>query len=145
MTIETVAALRMSRVIRADRQAVWNAWTRPEEMKKWSCPAPGGVKSITSDFRVGGAFDLLMEVDGQGHHAFGTYREIDEPRRLVYTWDWKEAENAMGETVVTVTFTEVEGGTEVELVHEGFPAIEAKDGHEEGWGLCLSHFEALFP
>jgi uncharacterized protein YndB with AHSA1/START domain len=144
MNTETVTALRLSRVIRADRQAVWNAWTRPEEMKKWSCPAPGGVQSITADFRVGGSFDLVMEVDGVRHHAFGTYREIDAPHRLVYTWDWKEEENAMGETVVTVEFREVEGGTEVVLVHDGFPVAEARDGHEEGWGLCLAHFEGLF-
>ena len=144
MSVETVSALRMTRVIRADRQAVWDAWTKPEHMQHWSCPAPGGVKSIVSDFVVGGNFDLVMEVDGQGHHAFGVYKEIDEPNRLVYTWDWKEAENAMGETLVTVEFNLVEGGTEVVLVHGGFPAIEAKQGHEEGWSACLGHFEALF-
>ena len=50
----------------------------------------------------------------------------------------------MGETLVTVEFNEVDGGTEVVLVHEGFPATEARDGHEEGWGACMSHFEAIF-
>ena len=29
-------------------------------------------------------------------------------------------------------------------MHEGFPAPEAKDGHEQGWGACLEHFLALF-
>ena len=85
-----------------------------------------------------------MEVDGNSHTAFGTYREVEEPRRLVYTWDWREESDAMGETVVTVEFNEVDGGTEVVLVHEGFPAVEAKEGHDQGWALCLSHFEALF-
>jgi uncharacterized protein YndB with AHSA1/START domain len=144
MSVETISALRLTRTVRADRQAVWEAWTRPEHVVKWACPAPDGVQSYRSDFRVGGSFDLVMEVDGTGHHAFGTYREIDEPNRLVYTWDWKEEENAMGETLVTVEFHEVDGGTEVILVHAGFPATEAKDGHDEGWKLCLDHFEALF-
>lgn len=48
------------------------------------------------------------------------------------------------ETVVTVEFSTVDGGTEVVLVHGGFSAAEAREGHEEGWGACLAHFEGLF-
>lgn len=144
MSVETVGAVRLSRTIAADRQRVWNAWTRPEEMKQWSCPAPGGCQGVESDFRVGGSFTIRMDVDGKAHNAFGTYKEIDEPRRLVYTWDWEEEENAMGETVVTVEFSEVDGGTRVDLVHEGFPVEEARKGHEEGWGACMAHFLGLF-
>lgn len=144
MSVETMNSLRLARTIQAERQEVWNAWTQPEHMKRWSCPAEGGVQDIASDFRVGGDFTITMEVDGQTHTAFGTYREIDEPHRLVYTWDWKEESHAMGATVVTVSFVEQGDATEVELVHEGFPAAEARDGHNEGWGACLMHLEALF-
>ena len=144
MSVETVAALRMTKTINADRQTVWDAWTKPEQMKQWSCPAPGGLKGAAADLRVGGAFELNMEVEGEKHTAFGTYREVDEPNRLVYTWDWREDSHAVGETVVTVEFNEVAGGTEVVLVHEGFPAVEAKSSHEEGWGPCLMHLEAMF-
>lgn len=136
---ETVEALRLVRTVRADRQTVWNAWTRPEEMRIWACPAPGGLKEATADLRVGGHFTMRMEVEGVEHNAFGTYREVDEPNRLVYTWDWREEDQQMGETVVTVDFREVDGGTEIVLVHEGFPVDEAKAGHAEGWELCLSH------
>ena len=144
MSVETVAALRMARTINADRQAVWDAWTKPELMKQWSCPAPGGLKGASVDLRVGGAFEMHMEVEGEKYTAFGVYREVDEPSRLVYTWDWREDSHAVGETVVTVEFREVEGGTEVVLVHEGFPAAEARSGHEEGWGACLMHLGAVF-
>lgn len=144
MSVETTSSLRITRVIRADRQRVWEAWTRPEEMKRWCCPQPGGVKSVTSDFRVGGAFTLAMHVDGSAHTAFGTYQEIDEPHRLVYTWDWRETDNAMGETRVTVEFLDRGEETEVVLVHEGFPAVEARQGHQEGWSACLDHLQALF-
>lgn len=143
MTVDSTA-IRLSRVIHADRQAVWDAWTRPDQMKRWACPAPDGVERVESDFNVGGTYTLVMSVEGNRYTAFGTYREIDAPRRVVYTWDWREAEHATGETVVTVEFSEVEGGTRVDLVHEGFPAAEAAQGHEEGWGACVAHFEALF-
>ena len=144
MSVKTVSAVNITRVIKADRQSVWDAWTQPEQMKQWACPAPGGLKGVTTDVRVGGAFELAMEVDGMSHTAFGTYREVEEPSRLVYTWDWREADNAVGETVVTVEFNEVDGGTEVVLVHEGFPSTEARDAHNEGWTACLNNYEGLF-
>ena len=142
MTVETVSALRITRTIKADRQAVWNAWTQPEHMKHWSCPAPGGVIEVSTDLRVGGDFAIRMVVEGDEYNAFGTYREVDAPRRLVYTWDWREEAHQVGETVVTVDFNEVDGGTEVVLVHDGFPAVEAKDGHDQGWVACLDLLEA---
>ena len=38
-----------------------------------------------------------MEVaGGKTCHVFGTYREVDFPRRLVYTWDLEEAEDTEG-------------------------------------------------
>lgn len=144
MSVEAVGVVRLSRLIRADRQEVWDAWTQPERMKVWSCPAPGGCKEVSSDLRPGGSFSIRMEVDGNAHNAFGTYREIDEPRRLVYTWDWEEEDMAMGETVVTVEFREVDGGTEVTLVHEGFPIEERRKGHEDGWRACLELVAGMF-
>lgn len=144
MTVETLNALTLSRVIQAPKQAVWDAWTQPEHMKQWSCPAPDGVQSIETDFRVGGTFRLVMEVPEGRFTAFGAYREIDAPNRVVYTWDWEEEAHAVGETLVTVDFEERDGGTEVTIVHTGFPNSEAKQGHEEGWGGCLANFENLF-
>jgi len=145
MAVDTTDSLRMTRVIRAPRQAVWDAITQPEHMQRWMCPAPNGVESCSADLRVGGAYEVRMAVEGKRHTAFGTYREIDEPSRLVYTWDWRDSEMPpMGDTIVTIELTEVDGGTELVLVHEGFPAPEAKDGHEQGWGACLMHLEGMF-
>lgn len=144
MSVETAGVVRVTRVIRADRRRVWDAWTQPEHMKHWACPVPGGFRGVSCDLRVGGAFELRMEIDGKPHTAFGTYREVVEPSRLVYSWDWREEDSAMGETLVTVEFSDIDGGTEVSVLHEGFPVAEARDGHEEGWTACLANFQALF-
>ena len=93
-------------------------------MRQWSCPEPGGVQDIASDFRVGGSYTIAMRVDGKDHTAIGTYQEIDAPNRLVYTWDWKEEDNHMGETLVT---GEVDRTTEYE---QGFPIHQALRGEE---------------
>ena len=144
MSVETVNSLRVARTIQADRQVVWDAWTQTEHMKNWACPESGSVLEVEVDLRVGGAYKIVMNVEGATHTAFGTYREVDAPNRLVYTWDWEEESHSVGETLVTVEFEERGDATEVVLVHEGFPVVEAKDGHEQGWASCLNRLEALF-
>ena len=144
MSVDTMNSLRITRLIQANQQTVWYAWTQPDQMRQWSCPEPGGVQDIASDFRVGGSYTIAMRVNGNDHTAIGTYKEIDAPNRLVYTWDWKEEDNRMGETLVTVEFEARGNATEVVLLHTGFPAVEAKEAHEQGWGACIAHFEALF-
>ena len=41
------------------------------------------------------------------------------------------------ETVVTVDFVPVEDGTEIRLTHGGFPTPDDRDGHQEGWTICV--------
>ncbi len=73
MSVDTMSSLRITRLIQADQQAVWNAWTQPDQMRQWSCPAPGGVQDIVSDFRVGGSFSIWMVVECNPHSAIGSY------------------------------------------------------------------------
>ena len=46
MSVGTMNELRMTRTIKADQQAVWDAWTRPEQMKNWACPDPTGAVEV---------------------------------------------------------------------------------------------------
>jgi uncharacterized protein YndB with AHSA1/START domain len=146
MSTSTAHSLRLTRVIAASPQVVFEAWTRPEHLKNWSCPEGATLEDVEVDLREGGAYTLRMRnAEGQVHTARGEYRVIDPPRRLVYTWDWLEEENRMGETVVTVELEEAaDGRTQVVLTHEGFPAEEAKVGHGQGWASCLDRLERLY-
>ena len=78
------------------------------------------------------------------HTAFGAYREIEPPNRLVYTWDWEEADSQMGETLVTIELNDMGGSTEVVITQEGFPNNEATSAHEQGGGSCLRRLGGLF-
>ena len=144
-TETTATSLRISRIIPAPVEKVFEAWTKPEILSRWA--APEGINHISYDvdLRVGGAYTLVMRNDeGALHTAIGEYREIDPPNRLVYTWDWKEDGYRMDvETLVTVELKPVGGATEVLLTHELFPAEEAVAGHNEGWTSCLNRLESL--
>lgn len=145
-TETTATSLRMTRIIPAPIDKVFEAWTTPEILSRWA--APEGIDHISYDvdLRVGGAYTLVMvNPEGGRHTAVGVYKEIDPPHRLVYTWDWKEDEYRMDvETVVTVELISVGDATEVVLTHDLFPVQEATDGHTEGWESCLNRLEGIF-
>jgi uncharacterized protein YndB with AHSA1/START domain len=99
------------------------------------------------DLRTGGSYRLVMEApDGKQSVAIGTYREIMPPSRISYTWAWESHRHGPKETdtVVTVEFTEQDGGTLVTLTHEGFGTEKDRDDHEQGWSSSLNRFTALF-
>lgn len=145
MSTRADTSLRLSRIIKADSETVFRAWTEPEHLERWSCPEGLRVADVHVDLRIGGKYRLRMEgPEGQFHTAVGVYREIERPKRLVYTWDWLEEDHRMGETLVTVEFNEMEGSTEVVVIHERFPNSEARDDHETGWTSCLNRLEQLY-
>ncbi len=145
MTTETDTTLRMTRVIKASPSDVFRAWTEPAEMRKWAAPDGVNVQRTEVDLTVGGKYLISMRSsEGDEYNAYGVYREVSPPSKLVYTWRWKEEAHDCGETLVTVEFNDMGGSTELVLTHDLFPALEAKTGHEQGWTSCLSNFAALF-
>jgi uncharacterized protein YndB with AHSA1/START domain len=138
--------LRLERVIRADRERAFAAWTKPEILRQWSAPAGMTLEDGGElDLRVGGRWRVVMvEPGGTRHAAFGIYREITPPKRLVYTHQWREGGGSSPETTLTVEFLEVAGGTRVVLTQEGFASPQSRDGHVEGWSSSLDQLERLF-
>jgi uncharacterized protein YndB with AHSA1/START domain len=95
--------------------------------------APGSitVAELQMDPRPGGIFRLVMRSErGEIAHT-GEYREVDPPRRLVFTW--KSPATQGRETVVTVEFHERGDATELVLIHEELPDEQTADGHRQGW------------
>ena len=144
MTADKDMRVRLSKVIPAPPESVFRAWTEPDQIARWSAPPGARVAESRVALEPGGAWKIgIRDEEGTVHTAFGAYREIDAPNRLVYTWDW-EGETSVGETEVTVEFLADDGSTRVVLTHEGFPAGEAAEGHAQGWDACLGLLEALF-
>ncbi len=136
--------LRVVRTVAASPERVFAAWTKREQVALWTCPDPSASVNVEIDLRVGGHYSICMHVEGGPFTAHGKYREVDPPRRLAYTWGWKEEAHAMKvETLVTVEFVPVEGGTEIRLTHEGFPAAADRAGHEEGWTICVGRLAEM--
>lgn len=127
--------LQVSRVIKAERGKVFEAWIKPEFMKKWFCPQELRVAEVTADARVGGKYRIAMKDAHKTFITFGTYKEIVPNTKLVFTWEWEEPDQA--ESVVTVNFKDKNGGTEVTVTHERYVDMEGENGHLEGWTSAL--------
>lgn len=124
--------LQVRRVFATPPERLFEAWTSAEELKRWHAPAPNECSHVEVDLRVGGRFLIEMGCKGVQHRATGTYRVIDPPRSLTYTWQW-EREVPEPETLITVEFRPHGSGTELVLTHTGFTSEESRDSHTEGW------------
>jgi uncharacterized protein YndB with AHSA1/START domain len=128
-------ALNLRRTFSAPPERMYRAFTIPSEVQKWWGPGDYTAPAVDIDLRVGGRFRITMKPpQGEVIHLTGVYREVQPPRRLVFTWQW---EGDPVETLVTVEFMDRGGMTELVLTHERFPTAELCDQHKQGWGASL--------
>ncbi|MEM9646107.1 MAG: SRPBCC domain-containing protein, partial [Planctomycetota bacterium] len=95
--------MTIRRTIRATRDRVFDAWTRPEHLRNWWRVHPKWTTEIAEiDLRVGGKYRLGMRDPAQEGPFVcgGEFVEVTPPAKLVYTWAWESAEMDVGETLV---------------------------------------------
>ncbi len=127
--------LVVTRLLDAPRALVFKAWTQPEHLARWWGPQGFSLPSCELDPRPGGTYRFVMRSpEGSEHRVAGTYREVVEPERLVFTWSWlDEDDRPKHETLVTVTFAEEGAQTRMTLHQAVFESVTARDSHRGGW------------
>ncbi len=141
--------LVVKRTFNGPARIVFDAWTRPELLKRWWAPQSRGVSlfECDSELRVGGTYRYAFGRDPRNPEVFsGRYLEVDPHRRLVLTQVYERLRGA-GEAIVTATFAEADGRTQLTL-HQLFPSKEALDGAvasgmEHGMRETLDQLDAL--
>jgi len=130
--------IRLSRLLPATPQEVFDAWLDPESVKSWMCPGAQTAPIVELDARVGGSFRVVMRDERGDFSHTGEYREIRPPERLVFTWRSNATRNE--ETLVTVEFSPRGDETELVLTHERLPDEPAVVGHTQGWQSIMEKF-----
>jgi uncharacterized protein YndB with AHSA1/START domain len=121
--------LVVTRTFNGPARIVFEAWTKPELIKRWWVPKSMGMSllSCEMDVRVGGKYRLVFGHDASKPMAFfGRYIEVTPYSRLV----WTNEESDDG-AVTTVTFEEQDGKTLLAM-HELYPSKEALDAAGTG-------------
>ena len=134
----------VTRTFNVPARLVFEAWTKPELMKRWWVPKSIGMSllSCEMDVRVGGSYRLVFGQDASQTMAFfGKYIEVTPHSRLV----WTNEEGDGGEAVTTVTFEE-KGGKTLLVLRERHPSKEAVDeaiGFGEGLRETFEQLDEL--
>jgi uncharacterized protein YndB with AHSA1/START domain len=136
--------LTVTRRVRAGRDRVFETWTDPDMIPRWW--GAGGVTCPEAevDLRVGGSYRIANQTpDGDVLWVTGTFRHIEPPARLVYTWTTEPVTGDSRHSLVEVTFDEASDGTIVTITETRIADTETRDVHLHGWLGCLDGLDQL--
>lgn len=147
VTTPTDREVMMTRVFDAPRRLVYEAFTKPELLKRWFGPRGWSLVVCESDLRVGGAWRFVLRgPDGQEMGMRGVYKELSPPDRSVHT---ESFDGYPGESVVTMDLAEHDGKTTFTATVL-YPSKEVRDavvqsGMEHGAAESYDRLAELLP
>jgi len=135
----------MTRVFEAPRRLVFDAFTKPELLRRWFGPRGWSLETCTVDLRNGGGFLFVLRGPDAGKMSMrGVYREIVVPERSIHV---ESFDDYPGESLVTAELAENEGTTTL-TVRVLYPSQEVRDavlrsGMERGATECYDKLAEL--
>ena len=137
----------ITRTFNAPARLVFEAWTKPELMRRWWVPKSSGMTllSCEMDVRTGGSYRFVFPhpgAPGETMAFFGRYVEVTPHSRLV--WTNEEGGDDAGQ-VSTITLEE-RGDTTRMVLHELYPsgeALEAGKGAYDGMPESFDQLDAV--
>jgi uncharacterized protein YndB with AHSA1/START domain len=139
----TGSTLNIERTYQAPAQAVFDAWTSEEVMRRWwHAEHHWDTTEAVVDLRLGGEVRVVMRNpdDGAEYGGGGVYTEIEPPTRLAFTWLW---DGNPTRQLIELDFEERDGVTTVRLTNSGLWDEEAVRSHKMGWNGALDNLERV--
>jgi uncharacterized protein YndB with AHSA1/START domain len=137
MTTAEDTTLVVTRLLDASPDRVFDAWLTREEWQSWIGPEGVDCDVLLLEPYVGGRYRLIMHVTGQPSIAVaGLFKVIERSRILSFTWGAEG--DPTRQSLVTLTFTERQGKTELTLRQEDVGSIENRDQFGRGWNSALN-------
>ena len=81
--------------------------------------------------------------NGTDYWHQGVFREVEAPRRLVFTHAFEEEGGLGEETIITVSFEDLGGRTAMAFHQTAVATRAAAEGQTEGWMQCFDRLEEL--
>jgi uncharacterized protein YndB with AHSA1/START domain len=144
---------RVSCRVNAPRAAVYRMLVDADALARWRVPEGMSSEVHAFDAREGGAFRISLTYDlptgtgKSGSHTdtyHGRFLELVPDERVVEEFEFETGDPALrGTMTMTTTLTDVAGGTEVVVLHEGIPDAVPADQNEEGTRMALAHLARL--
>jgi len=139
-----VFTLELKRVLPAPSAVVFAAFSEPEELAKWWGPKGFSIPSLEFRPRVGESYRIEMQPpEGDPFHLTGEFREVHPSARLAFTFVWEPPAPDDVETLVSLSFGDLEEATEVYLTQSAFKTEERRGLHRDGWTESFDKLEGL--
>jgi uncharacterized protein YndB with AHSA1/START domain len=127
----------INRTLLAPIETVFEAWTKPDLLRRWFALGTNWVEHAEVDFRPGGSYKIRI-ADAEGTNTvFGSYERIEVPRLLVFTWQWEESTFEPGISLVSIELEERGDSTEMTLTHSKLSNQKSEEMHSLGWDKVL--------
>jgi uncharacterized protein (DUF1810 family)/uncharacterized protein YndB with AHSA1/START domain len=144
---------RVTQHVRAGRAALYRALLSPDAVALWRVPDGMTCEVHEFDGREGGVFRISLTYDSpdgigkSGAHTdtyHGHFETLVPDELVVEVLEFETTDPALqGEMTITTTLTEVDGGTDVLVLHEGLPDVVPPDDNETGTRLALANLARL--
>lgn len=122
---------------------VFDAWLDTDMLGKWMFGPDvrdEEIIKLENTPKVGGRFSYVVKRGNEMIDHVGTYREVQRPNRLVFTWG--AGEEAGDESVVTIDIESTQSGCRLSLVHEMDPKWEEyEERTRDGWTFMLDKLQ----
>jgi uncharacterized protein YndB with AHSA1/START domain len=134
--------LHLERVLDVPQGRVYASFVDADQVRRWWGPAGFTVPRLEFDPTEGTDYRIAMQPpDGDVFHIRGTFREVEPPRRLAFTFIYEEPDPDDQETLVTLTFDSTDPGTRVILDQGPFKTAARLELHREGWTDTFERLE----
>jgi uncharacterized protein YndB with AHSA1/START domain len=136
------AQLHLEKVMVPPPERVFAAFIDAEQVRRWWGPAGFTVPRLQFEAVEGSDYRLVMHPpDGDVFHIRGTFRAVEAPRRLAFSFIYEEPDPDDQETLVVLSFEPADRGTLVILDQGPFKTAARLELHRDGWTDTLDRLE----
>jgi uncharacterized protein YndB with AHSA1/START domain len=134
--------LHLEKVLVPPPERVFAAFIDAEQVRRWWGPAGFTVPRLQFDAVEGSDYRLVMQPpEGDVFHIRGTFRAVEAPRRLIFSFIYEEPDPDDQETLVALSFEPADRGTLVILDQGPFKTAARLELHRDGWTDTLDRLE----
>jgi uncharacterized protein YndB with AHSA1/START domain len=127
-------SLELTRLFPAPRARVFEFIAGAALLAEWWGPRGFSIPSIDFVPRVGGTYRIEMQPpEGDAFALTGTFREVDIPSRLAFTFEWEPGDPDDVETVARLALEATDDSTRVQLRQGPFKTEARRALHRDGW------------
>ncbi len=127
-------SLELTRLFPAPRARVFEFFAEAALLAEWWGPRGFSIPSIDFVPRVGGTYRIEMQPpEGDAFALTGTFREVDIPSRLAFTFEWEPGDPDDEETVAQLALEVTDDSTRVQLRQGPFKTEARRALHRDGW------------